>query len=118
MFFTPLLLCFFATPFLSAISAQQLTRAKVISTETSVKPLNAKTLKLNRKASGVLKRWKEAKHMEITKTGNFVPMKNPASNTGGNLPGGHPTSFADGTNCAKIECPDVFDDSVTCWECH
>ncbi len=114
-----LLLCITAS--LSTLSAQKVVRATAITAETSVKPLNAKALKLNSTAARVLQSWKKAKHMKILKTGHFVPIKNPgsASQIGGNLPGGgQSNSFASGTNCAKIECPDVFDDSVTCWECH
>jgi hypothetical protein len=92
---------------------------RAVAKTTTVKPLDAKTLKLDSKAARNLSRWKKAKHMELLENGNFTPMKNPqASTTGGSLPGGMPTSFADGTNCAKIECPDVFGPDVTCWECH
>jgi len=101
--------------------AQEVSRAKVVLAKTAVKPLNAKALKLNKKAAMVLRSWKRAKHMQILKTGHFVPLKNPAqgASQGSSLPGGSPSnSFASGTNCAKIECPDIFDDDVVCWECH
>ena len=103
-----------------SISAQQAVRAKATAVSSAKKPLDAKALELNSRAARTLKRWIEAKHVELLDTGHFVPMKNPGntSQTSGNLPGGQPTSYASGTNCAKIECPDVFDDSVTCWECH
>jgi len=124
-FYKKLFLLFFlflcTTATLNTLSAQKVSRAAAIATETSVKPLNAKSLKLNSTAARVLQNWKKAKHMQILKTGHFVPLKNPASasQTGGNLPGGgQSNSFVSGTNCAKIKCPDVFDDSVTCWECH
>ena len=103
-------------PQASHLNAQQVKRAKIVKSE-KVKPLNARTLRLSSSASKILTRWKNAKHMELLKSGHFVPMQNPTS-TSSNLPSGMPTSFADGTNCAKIECPDVFGPDVTCWECH
>ena len=117
------LLAFFllGTSFVNTAAAQVSSRAKVVRAKSTVKPLNAKTLKLNAKAALVLKRWKMAKHMQILKSGHFVPIDNPAQGTpaGGGLPGGSSTnSLASGTNCAKIECPDIFDDDVVCWECH
>lgn len=111
--------CFFGSMLINTISAQRTTRVSAVSVDSKiVKPLDVQTLKLRTNATKVLNRWIDARHMELLKSGNFVPMQNPAANTGGNLPGGFPTSFADGTNCAKIECPDVFGDDVTCWECH
>ena len=104
----------------NVLHAQRAVRANAVKASTVEKPLDAKVLKLDTRATRILKRWINAKHMELLDSGHFVPMKNPSntSPTSGNLPGANPTSFASGTNCAKIECPDVFDDSVTCWECH
>jgi hypothetical protein len=116
-----LLVLTFSFSIVTTIAFSQSTkRANIVRAETSVKPLDAKALKLDKKATVNLDRWKQAKHMEILKSGHFVPMGNPhASSSQGGLPGGNaPSSFADGTNCAKIECPEVFDKGVTCWECH
>ena len=112
-------LCLLNVTFIQSASAQRSVSAKAISTKTSIKPLNAKALNLNPKAARILQRWIEAKHVELLETGHFVPMANPPANTGANLPGGGtPNSFSSGTNCVKIECPDVFGDDVVCWECH
>lgn len=119
-FLLPLLL-FMGTSLFNTTYAQVPPRAKVVRAKTTVKPLNAKALKLNKKAALNLQSWKTAKHMQILKSGHFVPIGNPqqGASQGNNLPGGSPSnSFASGTNCAKIECPDVFDDDVVCWECH
>ena len=115
------LLLFLGTSLFNTTFAQEAPRVKVVRAKTTVKPLNARVLKLNSKAALVLQSWKTAKHMQILRTGHFVPIKNPGQGApqGGSLPGGSPTnSFASGTNCAKIECPDIFDDDVVCWECH
>lgn len=116
LFLFVLILC---TALFSDLSAQKARTIDAVATKSEIKPLDAKILKLNAGATRILSRWMSAKHMELLDTGHFVPMQNPASGNTGGLPGGGmPNSYASGTNCAKIECPDVFDKSVTCWECH
>ena len=116
-----LILCFCGAALLNTVSAQVVSNVRTMKVKSTLKPLDAKALKLNSKATVILQSWIDAKHMQLMKSGHFKPMKNMASTspTGRNLPGGsQANNFISGTNCAKIECPDVFDDSGTCWECH
>ncbi len=71
-------------------------------------PLDAKLFNLDRTATQTLEAWKKAKKFRLLSNGNFVPLVE--KNLGGDL------SFA--IDCVKIKCPDVFEDDVTCWECH
>ncbi len=56
-------LCLFNVTFIQSASAHRTVSAKALSTKTSIKPLNAKALKLNPKAARILQRWIEAKHV-------------------------------------------------------
>lgn len=90
---------------------QAQTPTKVQPAQATIKPLDAKVLKLSPAATATLNKWKTTKSMMLKKDGNFVPMAH-------NIPGGAPNSFASGgINCAKIPCPPVFGSDVTCWEC-
>lgn len=105
------------------ILSAQVQRAQLATADSkSIKPLDAKVLKLDRQGAAVLSTWVKAKEMMLLSSGHFVPLKykSPqAQSASGSLPGGGPNSFADGgTNCAKIKCPDVFGPDVVCWECH
>jgi hypothetical protein len=94
----------------SQLMAQERTKIKEkkVVRKSKTLPLDAKILKLDRTATKTLEAWKKAKKFRLLSDGNFVPIVK--NNLGGNL------SFA--IDCVKIECPDVFEDDVTCWECH
>ena len=101
----------------SQLTAQERTRTKVkkVVKRSKVLPLNAKLFKLDRTATRTLAAWKKAKKFRLLSNGNFVPLVQNSQNT--NFPSlGGDLSFA--IDCVKIECPDVFEDGVTCWECH
>ena len=102
-------------------------KAKKVVKKSETLPLDAKLFKLDPTATRTLEAWKKAKNFRLLPNGNLVPLvqkkpnsskrkiRNPNSqNT--NFPSlGGDLSLA--IDCAKIKCPEVFGDDVTCWEC-
>ncbi len=90
-------------------------KEKKVVKRSKVLPLDAKLFKLDRTATLTLEAWKKAKKFRLLSNGNFVPLVQNSQNT--NFPSlGGELSFA--IDCVKIKCPEVFEDDVTCWECH
>jgi len=113
----------------SQLIAQERTKikAKKVVQKKETLPLDAKLFKLDRTATRTLEAWKKAKKFRLLPNGNFVPLVQKKTNSSKKKirqPNSQNTNFPSlggdlslAIDCAKIKCPEVFGDDVTCWEC-